>query len=160
MRRPKGVLVWLAGERVCNAVCVLCRGPKSMKDGGKMEVDCKPDLRSIGKGENRLEGPGENGLPSFGPVKEEPLSVKEEPVSTPASSIGAGEVSTPAAKPDVKLPAPPPPTKTEQPSSTGEASSASASASSPPKPRSNKKGGCPQKSPVNAAPPWLDVLWN
>ncbi|KAH9373302.1 hypothetical protein HPB48_005047 [Haemaphysalis longicornis] len=93
-------------------------GPKSMKDGGKMEVDCKPDLRSIGKGENRLEGPGENGLPS---------------------SIGAGEVSTPAAKPDVKLPAPPPPTKTEQPSSTGEASSASASASSPPKPRSNKK---------------------
>ncbi|KAL3209839.1 hypothetical protein MRX96_037649 [Rhipicephalus microplus] len=40
-------------------------GPKSMKDGSKMEVDCKPDLRSIGKGENRLEGPAQQqSLPS------------------------------------------------------------------------------------------------
>lgn len=111
-------------------------GPKSMKDGSKMEVDCKPDLRSIGKGENRLEGPGENGLPSFGPVKEEPLSVKEEHVSTPASSMGGGDAPTPAAKPDIK----PVIAKTEPVSTAAESSSSSSmSASSPPKPRSNKK---------------------
>lgn len=112
------------------------RGPKSMLDssssgnggGGKMEVDCKPDLRSIGKGKG-LDMPGENGLPSFGPVKEEPMSVKEEPVATPAGGSGeTGATAAAAVKPEVK-----PDIKTEP------AAAEASSASSPPKPRPNKK---------------------
>ncbi|KAG0428589.1 hypothetical protein HPB47_024438, partial [Ixodes persulcatus] len=111
-------------------------GPKSMLDssssgnggGGKMEMDCKPDLRSIGKGKG-LDMPGENGLPSFGPVKEEPMSVKEEPVATPAGGSGeAGAAAAAAVKPEVK-----PDIKTEP------AAAEASSASSPPKPRPNKK---------------------
>ncbi|EEC13782.1 conserved hypothetical protein [Ixodes scapularis] len=111
-------------------------GPKSMLDssssgnggGGKMEVDCKPDLRSIGKGKG-LDMPGENGLPSFGPVKEEPMSVKEEPVATPAGGSGeTGATAAAAVKPEVK-----PDIKTEP------AAAEASSASSPPKPRPNKK---------------------